>query len=182
MLKANRKHTTILVLAAMFLCGFTFTAYFITGISYIEFGYDAGDGKGPVCRSRLWPGPDGTLTVQSCQENTATRIMLLPVAGGDQRGANAELTIYGETDEGVGHPEGTFERVSVTQMNNNERHVRFSMEAGGLGQFRPFEFCYDTYTFVNGEPIAYCPLRIDPDPAKGVQVCDINNACTRLGG
>lgn len=180
MLKANRKHTIILVLAAMFLCGFTFNRYYISGASVIGWGYDAGDGRGPLLRAQQWVGPDGTDNRSSMQPGTGTRMILYPNPTGvmPQVGAISEITVYGMTDQAAGHPETNFERFSVTQMDPNERMVRFSMERGGTGNFHPIEICFDSY-----QPgVAYCPLRIDPDPAKGVQVCDINNACTRLGG
>ena len=166
----------------LLLCGFTFSGYYIQGISVIGWGYDAGDGKGPVLRAQQWVGPDGTLNWSSMQPGTGTRMILYPNPTGimPQVGAISEFTIYGLTDQAAGHPEMNFERFSVTQMDPNERMLRFSMERGGTGEFRPIEFCYDTYT--NDPPRAYCPLRIDPDPAIGVRVCGVDGVCQKIGG
>jgi|SRR6185369_11187441 len=151
------------------------TSSFSIGFPALQgWGYDAGDGRGAVMRSWMWVGPDGTINVQAAQRDTGTRVILYPNPDGPATGANAEFTVYGMSDQAVGRPEQSFERFSLTQMNDNERSIRFSVEQGGSGLFRPIEFCFDTWA----PNVAWCPFRIDP--RWGVLVCDAAGTCRRI--
>ena len=90
------------------------------------------------------------------------------------RGAKSELVLYRTSFKQW----PTFERFSLSAMNDDEPMFRFSAERGANGQFRPVEFCFDGYG--ENADIGYCPLRITP--YDGVQVCDVWGACVRIGG
>ena len=146
-------------------------AFTVASQSIVYWGYDG------VTRSKQWVGPDGTLNLQSLQKEAGTRIILYPNATdrSPQTGPISEFVIYGASDQAPGHPETNFERFSITQMNQYERMVRFTMERGGNGQFREMWFGYD----VEAGGVPYFPLRITP---QGVFVADINGRLTKLGG
>lgn len=168
------------------LTGATYQQFTNPGASVIMWGYDAGDGLGPIARVKQWVGPDGTISFQPPDNlsPSAGRIVLYPrlndVCDEDAR---AEYTLYGYSDQSAGHPESAWERMSVSQIcNTNERHVRLSIEAGGANTvLTPLWICFDGPKNAGGQR-GYCPFRVDPDPAIGVQVCDVNGYCQRLGG
>jgi hypothetical protein len=171
-----KRHLWLLLAVLVLVAGFTFTQQ---EFSVIRWGYDGGDGKGQVLRSYMAVNPDGGILLRSTQHNATTHIALYPTYDGEVEpgnGAKTEIVLYGDSDDRPGHNEQNFERFSVSQMNQNERMLRFSVERGGNGLFRPMQFCFDSYL----PGVAYCPFRITPD--NGVQVCDVNNVCQRIGG
>jgi len=145
-------------------------------MSVIHWGYDAGDGKGSILRASEWVGPDGTKNYQCMQKDCGTRVLLYPNPKNDgpDVGADAELTIYGYSDQSVGHPEENFRRVSLTQMNKNEPGVRLSIERGGDQQFDEVAVCFDTWR----PGVAWCPFMVHPD--YGVLVCNWQGGCNQL--
>lgn len=158
----------LVLLCAAVLSGFVFA---IQDIGLIHWGYSG------VLRSTMWVGPDGTINIMAANKGDGSRLIIYGGADGDgpEIGADAELTLYAYSDQMPNDPEANFERVSLTQMNRNERNVRLSMERGGTGQFREFWLGYDTFK----PGVGYFPLRITP---QGVFVCDIQNRCNRIGG
>jgi hypothetical protein len=164
---------TKLLLLGLIVTGFAFLQ---SDFSVINWGYNAGDGRGQMLRSRMWVGPDGSINVQPQQPGAGGRVTIYPHATtrAANFGANAEIVIYGMSDQAPGHPEENFERLSIAQMNDARRMVRFSMERGGTGQYHPFEFCFDHWTVTT----AWCPLRIDP--TYGVLICNAEGDCRQL--
>ena len=118
---------------------------------------------------------DGSIVVTGKISEQRSAIDIWPFDGRlPYRGAVAEQVWYRTRFK----DQPDFERFSISAMNNDEAQYRLSVERGGSGEFRAVQVCFDGFGANRDQ--AYCPLRVTPD--NGVQVCTVNNVCTRIGG